>query len=184
MADDAYLNERLTKAAAYFTPSVERAFAHCCKVYDLELDNKKSKKRIKEADDEVITALDILLRTLRAILAGDFTVERYGEIKTACLLEERTINRRTKAVKTTKSESVAKEDMEVNEDLRIELQEWRTERYKADNLPAYTIMHHSTLLEIAALAPKTRDELLAIKGFGKSKFDKYGAEILEITAKY
>ena len=184
MTDDTYLNERLTKAAEYFTPTVERAFAHCCKVYDLEIDNKKLKKRIKEAGDEVITALDIVLRTLQAILAGDFSVQRYGEIKTSCVLEQRSIKRRTKSSKIVKSESAVEENMEVNEDLRIELQEWRTERYKADNLPAYTIMHQSTLLEIAALVPKTRESLLAIKGFGKAKFDKYGAEILEITAKY
>jgi superfamily II DNA helicase RecQ len=184
MTDDTYLNERLTKAAEYFTPAVERAFAHCCKVYDLEIDNKKLKKRIKEAGDEVITALDIVLRSLQAILAGDFSVQRYGEIKTSCVLEQRSIKRRTKSSKIVKSESAVEVNMEVNEDLRIELQEWRTERYKADNLPAYTIMHQSTLLEIAALVPKTREALLAIKGFGKAKFDKYGAEILEITAKY
>ena len=184
MADDAFLNERLSKAAEYFMPAIERAFVHCCKVCDLEIDNKQLKKKIKEAGNEAGITLDIRLRTLRAILQDDFSVERYGEIKTACLLEERSIKRRTKAEKIEKSEREADADMAINEDLRMELQEWRTERYKRDNLPAYTIIHQSTLLEIAALVPNTPDELLSIKGFGKAKFDKYGEEILEITARY
>lgn len=61
---------------------------------------------------------------------------------------------------------------------------WRTERFKADNVPAYTIMHQSTLLEIAMLAPKTKEELLSIKGFGEAKFKKFGADILKICSEF
>ena len=39
-------------------------------------------------------------------------------------------------------------------------------------------------MEIASLIPKTKAELLAIKGFGKAKYEKYGEEILEITSGY
>ena len=72
----------------------------------------------------------------------------------------------------------------VNEELRERLQEWRSERFKQDNVPAYTIMHQSTLMAIASLVPKTRSELLMVKGFGEESFRKYGEEILEITGKY
>ena len=63
--------------------------------------------------------------------------------------------------------------------------DWRREKYQKDNVPAYIILHQKTLLAIADLAPTTREELLTVKGFGKSKCDKYGDEILEIirTAK-
>ena len=46
------------------------------------------------------------------------------------------------------------------------------------------IMHQSTLLNIASAVPKSKAELLAIKGFGKASFDKYGYEILKITSEY
>ena len=72
----------------------------------------------------------------------------------------------------------------MNEELRERLQEWRAARFKQDNVPAYTIMHQSTLMEIATYVPKTKKELLAIKGFGEAKFLKYGEEILKITADY
>ena len=61
------------------------------------------------------------------------------------------------------------------------LVDWRREKYQKDNVPAYIILHQKTLLAIADLAPTTREELLCVKGFGKSKCDKYGDEILEIV---
>ena len=72
----------------------------------------------------------------------------------------------------------------VNEDLRDRLQQWRSDRFKKDNVPAYTIMHQSTLLQIAALIPITKDELLAIKGFGETSYKKYGPEIIAICMEF
>lgn len=61
--------------------------------------------------------------------------------------------------------------------------DWRREKYQKDNVPAYIILHQKTLLAIADLAPTTKEELLTVKGFGKSKCDRYGDEILEIVRK-
>ena len=58
--------------------------------------------------------------------------------------------------------------------------DWRREKYQKDNVPAYIILHQKTLLAIADLAPTTREELLTVKGFGKSKCDRYGDEILDV----
>ena len=184
MPDDNYLNERLGKAANYFLPLVEQVYDYCCKVAELEVDNKVSKKRIKEAGEEVIALLEILLRTLKSILDGEFSVEHCVRIKAQCLLTDRSSRRKQRERKTTQSEPAEHIEFTVNEELRAELQEWRTARYKADNIPAYTIIHQSTLIEIASIIPKTQEDLLQIKGFGKAKFAKYGAEILEITSKY
>ena len=60
------------------------------------------------------------------------------------------------------------------------LVEWRREKYQKDNVPAYIILHQKTLLAIADLAPTSKEELLTVKGFGKSKCDKYGDEILDV----
>ena len=184
MPNDTFLNERLRKAADYFLPLVESLSDYCCKVVELEVDNKASKKKIKESGEEIITLLEIACCALRSILDGKFSVEQYARIKAQCLLSDKSSLRKQRERKTAKSEPVEQPELSVNEELRAELQEWRTQRYKADNLPAYTIIHQSTLLEIAAVIPKTPEELLQIKGFGKAKFAKYGPEILEITSKY
>ena len=46
------------------------------------------------------------------------------------------------------------------------------------------IMHQSTLMTIASTVPKTKSELMRIKGFGEESFKKYGEEILAITAEF
>lgn len=58
--------------------------------------------------------------------------------------------------------------------------DWRREKYQKGNVPAYIILHQKTLLAIADLAPTTKEELLTVKGFGKSKCDRYGDEILDV----
>ena len=71
---------------------------------------------------------------------------------------------------------------QANDDLRECLLRWRTERYKAENVRAYMILHQKTLNEIAYKMPKTKDELMNIFGFGKVKWEKYGEEILKIIS--
>ena len=97
------------------------------------------------------------------------------------MLEERKGTRRRGLKKLEHKEG---EPGVVNEALRERLQQWRTERFKADNVPAYTIMHQSTLLEIAALVPVTKAQLMAIKGFGDAKYNKYGEELLGICTEF
>lgn len=178
--DDSYLNERIRKASEYYLPIVEDIRKYCIVIADLEVDNKEVKKRLKEDAEDLFIQLDILCRTFESIIAEGFSIEQYGKVRTECQLEDRTKARKRlrKIIKSADTPST------VNEELRERLQEWRTERFKADNVPAYTIMHQSTLIEIASLVPKTMTELLSIKGFGKARCEKYGQQILEITSKY
>jgi hypothetical protein len=181
MEDDSFLNERLKKASEYFLPVIEDIRSWIIKISGLDIDNKEVKKRVKESYDETMICLDILYRTLELIQAYGFVAENYNRIKTDCVLEDRS---RTRTRKLKKIERPADEPGTVNEQLRERLQEWRMQRFKKDNVPAYTIMHQSTLMDIAALVPKTKEELLRIKGFGDAKYAKYGEEILEITKEF
>jgi hypothetical protein len=181
MEDDSYLKERLLKASEYFLPVFEqlRNFSLACS--DLEIDNKETKKRVKEASDELLTLLDIGCSTLQMIQKDGFSIDSYNRIRTECMLEDR---KKTRKGRLRKLDHKPGEAGIVNEELRERLQEWRSARFKQDNVPAYTIMHQSTLMEIATFIPKTKKELLAIKGFGEARFQKYGEEILKITADY
>ena len=181
MPDDNFLNERLAKAAEYFKPLMEDLRETCLKLSELEIDNKEVKKKVKESSDETMIVLDIKCRSLELISSCGFRCENYNRIKTDCLLEDRTKTRKRRLKKLERTDD---EPGTVNEQLRERLQEWRMERFKADNVPAYTIMHQSTLMDIASFVPKTKEELLAIKGFGEAKYKKYGEDILRITAEF
>lgn len=76
------------------------------------------------------------------------------------------------------------EHMTVNMDLERRLKEWRHEHYKALNLPSYMVIQNKTLKEIAVRIPHSREELMAIKGFGSASWEKYGKEILAITSEF
>ena len=181
MPDESFLNERLEKAAEYFKPLTADLREWCLKLSEMEIDNKEVRKKVKEACDETMICLDIKYRSLEMILSCGFRSENYNRIKTDCLLEDRTKTRKRKLKKLERTDD---EPGTVNEQLRARLQEWRMERFKADNVPAYTIMHQSTLMDIASFVPKTKEELLAIKGFGEAKYRKYGEDILRITAEF
>lgn len=179
--DYSYLNERLDKAAAYFLPIVELARDVFTEASLLEIDNKETRKKVKDAFDEVLVAVEILYRCLEDIRSGEGTIERLCRIRTECLLEERKSPSRRRLQKLVQNEGGS---AVLNEALRERLQQWRTERFKADNVPAYTIMHQSTLMAIASIVPKTKTELMSVKGFGDAKFRKYGEEILNICIEF
>ena len=181
MSDDTFLNERLTKASGYFLPILEDIRDFCSKLGTLEVDNKEVAKKAKEALDELLPRLEIACNAMDMIQNERFTLEAYNKTKTECLLEERKVTKTRRLIKLVKAED---EPGIVNEELRERLQQWRSERFKKDNVPAFMIMHQSTLMEIAARAPKTKADLLRIKGFGEERFKKYGEEILAITAEF
>ncbi len=176
--DDDYLKIRLEKAAKYFITELEEMADLCSRVSSLEIDNKEVRKKIKDASEELAVNLEIACRTMHMIIDMGFATEEYSKIRTEALLEDR----KKPASKKRLKKIVRKEGEAgiVDDKVHEKLMEWRTARFKADNVPAYTIMHQSTLLEIASIVPKSKEELLAIKGFGKAKFEKYGDEILSI----
>lgn len=62
------------------------------------------------------------------------------------------------------------------------LKAWRAEVARAHNLPAYVIFHDATLAAIAALGPRTLDDLQGVSGIGAKKLEAYGQEVLRVVA--
>jgi ATP-dependent DNA helicase RecQ len=62
------------------------------------------------------------------------------------------------------------------------LRDWRRQRAAQDEVPAYVVAPNAVLIDIALRRPATPSELVEIKGFGPSRAENYGAEILAVTA--
>jgi superfamily II DNA helicase RecQ len=62
------------------------------------------------------------------------------------------------------------------------LKQWRLERARADEVPAYVVFHNSTLAEIAGRKPRTLRDLATVPGIGPTKLDRYGEELLAALA--
>ena len=180
-ADDLYLKERLTKSAGYFLPLIKDVREEALSSDGLEIDSSETRRKLKEAMDEVMTGLDIVFGSLECFRDGVFDIERLCRIRTECnLMERKSAPRR----KLRELKPLGDGQGVVNEELRERLQQWRSERFKKDNVPAYTIMHQDTLLQIAAVIPVTKEELLSIKGFGETRYKKYGPDIIAICREF
>ncbi len=60
------------------------------------------------------------------------------------------------------------------------LRAWRAAEAKLQSVPPYVIFHDSVLRDVAAVQPRTLDDLGLIKGVGASKLDRYGAAVLRV----
>jgi DNA helicase-2/ATP-dependent DNA helicase PcrA len=64
------------------------------------------------------------------------------------------------------------------------LKKWRFERAQADGVPAYVVMHDTTLQAIAEEMPKSLVALAGIPGIGPTKLDRYGSDTLEVLDRF
>ncbi|MDQ0192783.1 NERD domain-containing protein [Paenibacillus wynnii] len=64
--------------------------------------------------------------------------------------------------------------------LREELTAYRLKKSREENVKAYFIYNNNEMEEMIAKYPRTKEELLKVKGFGKLKVEKYGEEIIYI----
>ena len=62
--------------------------------------------------------------------------------------------------------------------------EWRIERSKKEGVARYVVCNNEQLALVARNKPKTLEQLIEIRGFGKAKVKKYGEEILSILSTY
>jgi DNA helicase-2/ATP-dependent DNA helicase PcrA len=70
----------------------------------------------------------------------------------------------------------------LDEELYERLRSWRLERARERSVPAYCILTDATLAAIAETKPSSERELTAIPGVGRTKLDKYGADVLDLCA--
>src|ERR1700675_4812536 len=69
--------------------------------------------------------------------------------------------------------------IEAKSDLREHLREWRWGISRELNVPAYVVMHDTTLDELCKVRPATLAQLRGVSGFGDRKVERYGPQILE-----
>jgi ATP-dependent DNA helicase RecQ len=61
------------------------------------------------------------------------------------------------------------------------LRAWRRTQAEADDVPAFVILHDSTLKAIAAARPETREALSRVPGIGAAKLARFGEALLAVV---
>jgi ATP-dependent DNA helicase RecQ len=73
---------------------------------------------------------------------------------------------------------------DADQELREYLREWRRRTAKEQGMPAYVVLHDSSLDEICRSHPSSIGGLLNITGIGERKAELYGREILSALRQY
>ena len=183
------IDERVAKAAGYFLPILIECASDITPVMSVSIDNKEVKKTLGEASGELLPELALRVQSMKEILENGFSIESFLKIRNDAILtpQSKASGKKAKEPKQAK-EKVVKTKPTIEEiysdnrhpELIQPLIDWRTEQYMAQNIRAYWVLTQRTLLEIADTCPTTKEELLAINGFGPAKWKQYGEEILDL----
>ena len=100
-----------------------------------------------------------------------------GEVPVAVRAEDWAVERRPRRTRRDAA-PMAEADGQLFEELRL----WRRAKAEELDVPAFTVLHDSSLRAIAAARPQSRDALAALPGIGDVKLDRFGDELLAIVA--
>ena len=128
-----------------------------------------------QPDSEAFGALK-LTETARGVLKGE----------TEVMLREETAGSRIRASRTKSrrgdlAPQPAGQTGTGNPALVGALRAWRSEMARKRGVPAYVVLHDSTIDGIAASRPTTLEQLRGIPGIGDKKLEHYGDELLALV---
>ena len=181
---DETIQERVRKGVAYFLEQIDRLCTPLQEASNVEIDNKETRKTIKNALDKWNEDLRIKLSTLQGCQDG-FTISGYLSAKAKASIEQPSVP--TTRKRSEKSSEPAK--LEISTDIKhpelyANLKRWRYEVATEKGLPTYTILQQKALIGVANTLPANGRDLLKIPGIGKKIVENYGAKLLEIVDDY
>jgi ATP-dependent DNA helicase RecQ len=126
-------------------------------------------------DTEAFGALK-LTETARGVLKGETEVMLREEIPGSRNRAVRAKSRRGDLAPLPPGQAAAG-----NPALVTALRAWRSNVARQHGVPAYVVLHDSTIDGIAAVRPTTLTQLRGIAGIGDKKLEHYGAELLALV---
>ena len=174
---DVLLQERIKKAAVYFSEKLEAGFKEILEGFTVETDNRTVRKSVNEAMERTRKEIVIKLACLNAIKPG-FEIGRYLDARAKSAID--IPQAKTHPVKIAESSTVIIKYPE----LLIRLKEWRDNKAKGSDLPHYMILPQKTMVTLVNLVPQSMYALKQVKGMGTKKSKEYGEELLEIINSY
>ena len=114
------------------------------------------------------------------LAAGGYLETRGGQYPTLGLTAKGTEVLRGQAQVFQKTAQKAEQHLEVDDTVFQELRSTRRQLAEQQHLPPYMIFSDKTLKAIGSAMPQSLDELMAVKGVGQAKLDKYGQIFLDV----
>jgi hypothetical protein len=171
------LQDRIKKAASYFSDRLENVFTNNFKSVIFDSDNKEIKKSISEAVEKFELSLFVKIQSLAKTINGFETILYLKSVADADLDFVAKFNKKV-------SYSSVESSSSSHNELFLEINAWRKAISSEANVPVFMVMPQKTLKELVEKMPLNIKQLAKIKGFGKVKVNQYGDEIIEIIENY
>jgi hypothetical protein len=170
------LQERIRKAAEYFSDKFETLIHQPFKELTFETDNKTVRKSFNDAADKLrqeMSSKKICLDLSR----NGFSIKLYLETKSKSAIEatERSL------ISKIKEES---HSFSLHPDFYSKLKRWRQKKADELDVEISRILPQKTIKGIADNLPATKIALKAVKGMGGTRLQEFGKELLEMVIAY
>jgi hypothetical protein len=168
------LQERVTKAADYFSGKlismVEEPFAAA----SFDTDNKAIRKTFNEAADKLRKEIHTKKVCLELCKNG-FNIKNYLETRAKSAIEIPEKGQKGASSGSTFSR---------NPEFYTQIKNWRDAKADLLNVEVRRILPQKTMLDIVETLPANKAELKFIKGMGGTRMQQFGKEILEMVIAY
>ena len=171
---DSSLQERFVKAITYFNDQTKSTIETSLKALVFTTDNKALEKDINKQYD----TLEELLATKLLYFEGlknAFNVQQFIDLraKSVFLAKDKPKKQRKTVIDGT-----------TNIELFELLRELRNEIAKREDLVHFQVFTQKSLYAMCEMLPVSNQELKDVHGMGKTRIEKYGAEILQVIKGY
>lgn len=168
------LQERVRKATVYFKDLLTNELLPQLEQAPTDSDNKAVRDALLEHLDELEKELFTKLKCFERAANG-FDALAYLQARNHAELDFKPARK-----KFEKKEESEGRGGNRREELYRALTRWRDEVAEENNTTGYMVLPTKTIMELVKERPASTAELLAIKGFGKTKVKQLGADILRI----
>jgi len=168
------IQERFIKAINYFKSQTDSKIIDTYKTFNFSTDNKNLEKDFNKQLDTLEEL--IAIKTLYfSNFNNGFKVNTFLELraKSVFLTKEKPKKSRTSVIDGT-----------TNVELFELLRELRNTIAEKEDLIHFQIFTQKSLYEMCETLPTNKTELLNVNGFGKTRVEKYGKEILKVITDY
>jgi len=167
------LQERVKKAADYFSGKLLILVEEPFSVASFTTDNKAIRKTFNEAADKLRKEIHTKKVCLE-LCKGGFNLKTYLETKSKSAIEIPETGHKGSSTSNASSFTMYPE-------FYTSLKKWRDEKAELLNVEIRRILPQKTLHDIVQTLPANKNELKSVKGMGGTRMQQFGKEILELV---
>ncbi|WP_452220593.1 helix-turn-helix domain-containing protein [Lacinutrix salivirga] len=168
------IQSRFIKAISYYKAQVETNIMEPYKIFSFSTDNKAIEKEITKALDlfeELLATKQLYFKDL----SEGFKVNQFLELRAKSVFLAKEVPKKPRKTII---------DGTTNVELFELLRELRNTIAQDKGLVHFQIFTQKSLYEMCETLPTNKAELLKVNGFGKTRVEKYGTEILKVIRDY